>query len=50
MSALGLALFVVVIYFMYWAFKTASYEIFYESMVEGTIREMVREESLKLAE
>lgn len=36
-----------VIYGMYWIFKTVSYELFYESMVKDTIREMVKPEYLK---
>ena len=34
-------------YGMYWIFKTVSYEIFYESMVKETVREMVKPEYLK---
>jgi len=32
---------------IYWVFKTVSYELFYESMVENTIRELVKTGSLK---
>ena len=35
------------IYGTYWIAKTVSYSIFYESMVEDTIIEMVKQESLK---
>ena len=47
MTVLGVILFCVVIYGMYWVFKTVSYSIFYESMVEQTIIEMVKPEYLK---
>ena len=45
-----LALIVVVIfliYGVYWAGKTLTYSLFYESIVKQTIEEMVKENSLK---
>lgn len=35
-----------VVYGCYWIGKTVSYTIFYESMVEQTVREMVKPEFL----
>lgn len=35
------------IYGCYWIAKSASYTIFYESMVEQTVREMVKPEYLR---
>jgi hypothetical protein len=46
-SILGLVIFCMFIYGMYWVTKTLSYSIFYEDMVEQTIIEMVNPESLK---
>lgn len=43
----GLLLLLVLIYGMYWVFKTVSYEIFYESMVEKTVQEIVKTDCLK---
>lgn len=31
----------------YWLAKTVSYSVFYEDMVQDTVREMVKTESLK---
>lgn len=42
----GLILTCGVIYGMYWVAKTVSYAIFYENMVEDTVREMVKPEYL----
>lgn len=36
-----------VIYGGYWIAKTVSYTIFYKSMVESTVRDMVKKEALK---
>lgn len=36
-------------YGVYWVFKTISYELFYEDMVEQTVREMVKPEYLQEA-
>ncbi len=36
-----------IIYFSYWVVKTISYSVFYESMVEDTVREMVKPEYLR---
>lgn len=36
-----------IIYGCYWIAKTVSYTLFYESMVQDTVREMVKKESLK---
>lgn len=41
-----LAAFCTAIYGMYWVAKTVSYEIFYKDMVEQTVREMVKPDSL----
>ncbi len=38
---------VVFLYITYWAFKTVSYEIFYEAMVLETIKETVSDAALK---
>ena len=35
------------IYGVYWVAKTVSYTLFYESMVQSTVRDMVKKESLK---
>ncbi len=35
------------IYFFYWVGKTSSYVLFYEDMVQDTVREMVKTDSLK---
>lgn len=43
----GILLFGAVLYGSYWLAKTVSYTIFYESMVEQTVREMVKAASLK---
>jgi hypothetical protein len=43
----GFLLVVVVIYSMYWIFKTVSYEVFYESMVQKTVQEIVKTDCLK---
>ena len=43
----GLILFCGILYGTYWIAKTVSYEIFYEDMVEDTVREMVKPEYLK---
>jgi hypothetical protein len=45
---IGLCAVCLITYGMYWLFKTISYEIFYESMVQETIREMVKPEYLKI--
>lgn len=39
----GWIFFIVIIYSMYWVFKTVSYEIFYESMVQETVIEMMND-------
>lgn len=44
---IGFLFVVAVIYSMYWVFKTVSYEIFYESMVQKTVQEIVKTECLK---
>ena len=42
------ALFLIVFtYGCYWVAKTVSYKLFYKDMVEQTVREMVKPESLK---
>lgn len=42
----GIILFCIAVYGMYWLAKTGSYFFFYESMVQETIREMVKPEYL----
>ena len=42
----GILIFFGVIYSMYWVVKTISYTIFYQDMVEETVREMVKPEYL----
>ena len=37
----------VIIYCVYWVFKTVSYTVFYESMVEDTVCEMLKIEHMK---
>jgi hypothetical protein len=46
LSILGIALSLSFIYGCYWVAKTVSYSVFYEDMVQETIREMVESESL----
>ncbi len=46
-TILGLILFCAVIFGMYWVFKTVSYTLFYDAMVQETVREMVKSEYLK---
>lgn len=36
-----------IMYGCYWVAKTVSYTFFYESMVQETVREMVKQDSLK---
>ena len=43
----GVAFVCGLIYGMYWVAKTVSYEIFYEDMVEQTVRDLVKHEYLK---
>jgi len=46
---IGIAIIIVIlfsIYCSYWFFKTISYTLFYESMVEDTIRDMIKNDSL----
>ena len=43
----GVALVGGTIYGVYWIAKTVSYTLFYESMVQATVRDMVKKESLK---
>jgi hypothetical protein len=43
---LGLVLTCGVIYGFYWIAKTVSYTIFYEDMVQDTVKEMVKPEYL----
>lgn len=42
-----LMVFCVFLYGSYWIAKTVSYKLFYESMVESSITEMVKPECLK---
>lgn len=47
---MGVLMFVLICSFIYgcwWVVKTCSYTIFYENMVEDTIRDMVEPEYLK---
>jgi hypothetical protein len=46
-NILYIAAWIMLMYACYWVFKTCSYTIFYEGMVEDTVREMVLEESLQ---
>jgi hypothetical protein len=43
----GVALICGFIYGSYWVAKTVSYSFFYESMVENTVRDLVKPEYLK---
>ena len=45
-SSAGVVVFGLILYGCYWMAKTASYSIFYEEMVRGTIIEMVKPEYL----
>ena len=47
MGIIGFIALCAFVYGMYWIFKTVSYEIFYESMVQETIKEMVKSKFLK---
>lgn len=38
----------IIIYCVYWVFKTVSYTVFYESMVEDTVCEMLKTEHIKM--
>ena len=44
---IGLVLALSILYGLYWVAKTVSYEIFYEDMVQETVRELVKEEYLR---
>jgi len=44
---LGVVFFCVTLYYGYWVAKTISYVLFYETKVENTIRDMVKQEALK---
>ena len=44
---LGITLALGIIYGCYWAAKTVSYSFFYEDMVQRTVTQMVKSESLK---
>ncbi len=46
LGIVGVVAIVFTIWGMYWLVKTGSYFFFYESMVEDTIREMVKPEYL----
>jgi hypothetical protein len=47
MIIVGLILWAACMYGSYWVVKTLSYSFFYESMVQDTIRELVKPEYLK---
>ena len=47
MIIFGVILWVAFIYGCYWVAKTMSYAFFYESMVQDTVRELVKPEYLK---
>ena len=47
-ATIGVILFFIVLYGMYWVTKNVSYSIFYEDMVKNTIVEMVKRDSLNL--
>jgi len=42
----GAIISIAVIYGMYWVTKTVSYKVFYQSMVQDTVRQMVKPEYL----
>ncbi len=44
---IGLAITVGIIWGCYWVAKTVSYNLFYENMVQETVRDMVKPEYLK---
>ncbi len=46
LSIVGILITVSIIYLVYWIGKTVSYTIFYEDMVQDTIREMVDKQYL----
>ena len=46
-AVLGLALTCCVLYGCYWLAKTVSYAVFYEGMVEQTVRDMVKPDALR---
>lgn len=46
-SIFGIVLICALIYGCYWVAKTVSYSIFYEDMVQETVREMVNPEYLR---
>lgn len=47
LGALSIAIFGSVMYGSYWVAKNISYVVFYESLVQETVREMVLTESLR---
>lgn len=47
LSIAGLALVVAIIYGSYGVAKTVSYQIFYEDMVQQTVKEMVKSDALR---
>ena len=48
LSIVGIIVILIIIYFCYWIFKTVSYKLFYEDMVEETITEMIKSDCLKV--
>lgn len=46
-KVVAMVIFASVLYGSYWVVKTVSYEIFYKSMVEATVVDMVKQEALK---
>ena len=47
MSIIVIALFFLLIYGCYWVVKSVSYNLFYEGMVEESIKEMVKPDALR---
>jgi len=43
----GVVAFCLIMYGCYWVVKSVSYTLFYEDMVQETVREMVRANALK---
>lgn len=45
-TIVALSTFCLFLYGSYWVAKTVSYQLFYEDMVQDTVREMVKTEAL----
>jgi hypothetical protein len=46
-AAVGMVVFVAILYGGYWVGKYAAYQLFYQEQVRATVRDMVRADALK---